>query len=281
MPIYPYTLVDVFTNRPLSGNPAAVVEGCGGLDAGPLCALMAELRLEGACVMNTAPWTLRFFAPTAEIPLCGHATLATIVALGLDSGSRLRTPAGTLDVWCDGGRAGFRLPRLPAATPVSPDRAADLAAAAGLAEAWLPGSTARLLHTPAPMLALELRDAACVDALRPSAAAVAASTAEAGAVALVVFAPDGPGRLCQRVFAPALGLEEDFGTGSASAALCLALGGRGLAIRQGDGGGRPARLEVDPDPGGGVWVRGAAVVVARGQIALPAGWDGAGTRREP
>ncbi len=273
MATYPYTLVDAFTDRPLSGNPAAVIEGCAGLDGRAMCALAAELRLESACVLGTAPWTLRFFAPASEIPLCGHATVATIASLDIRDGGRVETPAGSLYVWRDGVRVGFRLPGLPAATPLGEAEAAGLASRAGLGEARLPGSVVWRLQTPAPMLAVRLRGAAAVDALRPQSAVVAAAIASAGCIALVVFAPDGPGRLCQRVFAPALGLEEDYATGSASAALCLALGAGRLQIRQRDGGGRPSRLEVEAVEGDGVWVRGAAVVVGRGRLELPAGWD--------
>src|SRR5579862_1635330 len=71
--------VDAFTSQPFSGNPAAVC-----LLDGPLAtdawmqAVASEMNLsETAFVAPGDPLGLRWFTPTTEVPLCGHATLAS------------------------------------------------------------------------------------------------------------------------------------------------------------------------------------------------------------
>src|SRR6266498_3885517 len=73
-------VIDAFTDRPFAGNPAAV------------CLLDTELHLETAFAhplpaAADADWALRWFTPTAESNLCGHATLATAHALHSDRGT--------------------------------------------------------------------------------------------------------------------------------------------------------------------------------------------------
>src|SRR6201992_1891968 len=74
--------VDAFADRPFRGNPACVVEP---FDAWPDAAWMQALaqenaQAETAFLLNTAEpgrYGLRWFTPAIEVPLCGHATLAS------------------------------------------------------------------------------------------------------------------------------------------------------------------------------------------------------------
>ena len=80
----PIFCVDAFTSKPFSGNPAAVclLEGAG--DERWMQSVAAEMNLSEAAFLHKlgdAEYTLRWFTPTMEIDLCGHATLASAHAL--------------------------------------------------------------------------------------------------------------------------------------------------------------------------------------------------------
>jgi trans-2,3-dihydro-3-hydroxyanthranilate isomerase len=87
MPTYSLYQVDAFTNRPLGGNPCAVVFDCADLDDEVLLAIAREMNLSETSFV----WSMdgrfraRYFTPAEEIPLAGHPTIATIYAL-VDSG---------------------------------------------------------------------------------------------------------------------------------------------------------------------------------------------------
>ncbi len=76
----PFTQIDAFAERPFQGNPACVMPLRYWLDDAKLQKIAAENNVsETAFIVpiDTARWELRWFTPTLEVPLCGHATLAT------------------------------------------------------------------------------------------------------------------------------------------------------------------------------------------------------------
>lgn len=84
MPTYPFMQVDAFTNKPLQGNPCAVVFDAGSLNEMQMLAIAREMNLsETAFVLPSqiAPFRARYFTPAEEIPLAGHPTIATVYAL--------------------------------------------------------------------------------------------------------------------------------------------------------------------------------------------------------
>lgn len=84
MSSYPFLQVDAFTDRPLGGNPCAVVLDADPLDAATMLAIAREMNLsETAFVRQSrvADFGVRYFTPTEEIPLAGHPTIATTFAL--------------------------------------------------------------------------------------------------------------------------------------------------------------------------------------------------------
>ncbi len=99
-----------FTSDPAGGNPAGVVLDASGLDDAEMLAIAAELGYSESAFLTAPPqglgepgraFTLRFFSPKAEVPFCGHATVATAVALGERIGPGeliFATPAGTVPV---------------------------------------------------------------------------------------------------------------------------------------------------------------------------------------
>jgi len=84
MSIYPFMQVDAFTDRPLGGNPCAVLFETDGLTDETMLAIAREMNLsETAFVSQSkkADFGARYFTPGGEIPLAGHPTIATVHAL--------------------------------------------------------------------------------------------------------------------------------------------------------------------------------------------------------
>ena len=180
--------VDAFTDRPFAGNPAAVCV----LDAYPddaaMQALAREMNLsETAFLVRRADgdWDLRWFSPTVEVDICGHATLASAHVLWQDSfvgkgeAVRFHTRSGVLGAQPDGDWIELDFPAAPANDPL-----------------------------------VEVRDVASEDELR----ALKPDMAELEALeARVVYytAPGGEGfDYADRVFGPKVGIPEDPATGS-------------------------------------------------------------------
>ncbi len=71
--------VDAFSNRPFAGNPAAICWLEREADAGWMQAVAAEMNLSETAFVRRVEhgYELRWFTPTVEVDLCGHATLAT------------------------------------------------------------------------------------------------------------------------------------------------------------------------------------------------------------
>lgn len=205
--------VDAFATRRFTGNPAAVVLLDDYPDDALLQAVAAENNLaETAFLVPGAGdgYRLRWFTPTVEVPLCGHATLASgaVVLERLEPGRHhvvFDTASGPLTVARDAD--GYRMD-LPARTVTPVPTPPALAAALGV----VPVGTA---VDGGNYLAL-LATADDVRSLVPDLAAVARLD-RTGVV--VTAAGDGPYDLVSRYFAPAKGIPEDPVTGGAHCAL--------------------------------------------------------------
>ncbi|MGA4877025.1 PhzF family phenazine biosynthesis protein [Streptomyces lydicamycinicus] len=233
-------IVDAFTDRPFAGNPAGVCLLDQPADAAWMQRVAAEFNLsETAFVHRTAENTygLRWFTPTVEVDLCGHATLATAHVLHTtrsatpDAPLHFTTLSGALTARQHSqGAISLDFPAdAPTATPVPP----LLAEALGAEPQW----TGRARHD----LLVELQDAATVRDLTPDIAALADFSGRA--VIVTASAPnDTDHDFVSRVFAPAAGIPEDPVTGAAHCVLAphwaerlgrTALNGRQLSPRGG------------------------------------------------
>ena len=211
----PFTQVDAFTQRAFSGNPAAIIPLDEWLSDSLLQAIAAENNLsETAFVVpddsDGADYELRWFTPTVEIALCGHATLASGHVLLSNapwrSDMRFRTrQAGVLTVRRDEDQL-YHL-SLPAWRAVPCDLP-DIVAALGAK----PVET--LLYDTHYALII-LNSAADVRAITPDIAALRAL----GNLQIIVSARgdgDASGAdVVSRVFLPGAGIDEDSVTGSA------------------------------------------------------------------
>ena len=121
LPIYQ---VDAFTSRLFGGNPAAIVPfESQWLDDGTLQSIAAENNLaETAYIIRKSAgrYDLRWFTPTVEMDLCGHATLASafVIFKHLEPGlSRVAFERGPANSWSSARRAGCSRWTFPPASP--------------------------------------------------------------------------------------------------------------------------------------------------------------------
>jgi PhzF family phenazine biosynthesis protein len=206
----PFFQVDAFAERPLTGNPAAVMPLEKWLDDELLQAIAAENNLSETAFTipserDDADFDLRWFTPTDEVDLCGHATIAAGHALMAGQSLRFATRAGILIVT---RREDFLELDLPAAK-LSEVNEPELNRALGL-----PDSSAWLADGCNDAAIIELADEAAVRAVAPDFVALKKVPRMA-----VVTARGDRQDVVSRVFVPYLGIDEDPVTGSAHAAL--------------------------------------------------------------
>ncbi|HUI02082.1 MAG TPA: PhzF family phenazine biosynthesis protein [Acidimicrobiales bacterium] len=214
------TVVDAFTDRPFAGNPAAVAVVDAFPDEARMQAVAREMHLsETAFVVPRADGAhdLRWFTPSVEVDLCGHATLASAHVLG--GTARFHTRSGELA--CAPAGDGWIEMDFPAdvLTPEPPGSEAARQAAEAVGDT---GLVVRVARGRTDVL-VEMADAGALRALEPSWSAVAALAHRC----VIVTAPgDRPGIDCvSRVFAPNAGIAEDPVTGSAHCSLAVHWGG--------------------------------------------------------
>jgi|ERR1700678_610765 len=204
----PIFQVDAFTTRRFAGNPAAVMPMESFLADSTLQAIAAENNLAETAflVREGEDYRLRWFTPVTEVPLCGHATLASaaVVMERLEPGRNkvvFYSASGPLEVNRSGTSYAMNFPVRPSELVVPP---AGLAAALGA--------------TPVEVFANEFNYMAAfenVQALRELAPDMAA-LARIGRPGVIVTAPgEEPNDFVSRYFAPAKGIPEDPVTGAA------------------------------------------------------------------
>lgn len=255
--------VDAFTGQLFAGNPAAVCL----LEDWPEDSLLQNIAAENnlaetAYVIDRGDrFLLRWFTPVNEVPLCGHATLASAFVLRrLGHGGELRfeSKSGLLRV-DDGEEGRLRLDFPAFALQASPVTAAAVAQALGEMPAEVHGCDGTLMAVFA--------DGRQVRELRPDMAAVA-GLAPFGVIAT---APGEDGYDCiSRFFAPNEGIPEDPVTGFAHCILlpywAERLGRQRLLARQAS----PRGGEILGEIGSGrVYLQGHAVLYMEGMIRLP------------
>jgi PhzF family phenazine biosynthesis protein len=205
--------VDAFATTRFTGNPAAVVVLEHYLDDAILQAVAAENNLSETAFLVPAgdDWQIRWLTPRVEVPLCGHATLASawVVLERLqrdrDAVCFLTRHSGPLHVRRQGEGYAMDFPSRPT-TPVDPPPA--LAAALGTTPVEVRANAGNYLAV--------LASAAAVRALAPARDAIAGLDRDG----IIVTAPGDADYDCvSRYFAPRKGIDEDPVTGGAHCAL--------------------------------------------------------------
>ncbi|WP_435144088.1 PhzF family phenazine biosynthesis protein [Halobaculum sp. P14] len=284
-------LVDAFTTEPLAGNAAGVVPDADGLTDDQMQAVARELSVsETAFVLPSADADrrVRYFTPTTEVDLCGHATIATHAHLAetgaVDPGAHtLETNVGVLDVEVtDDGRVWMTqnspevyevdvdYDRVGDALGCDPNAFRDVGAELPVAYA-----TSGLPFLVVPVNFLER-----VGNMDPDFAAVEALAADhdaAGVYAFTFDALDAESTLHGRCFVPGAGVPEDPVTGTASGACGAYLDHFGafdgtadvMTFEQGHFVDRPGHVYVRAAGGRKPTVGGDAVTAFDGTIRVP------------
>jgi trans-2,3-dihydro-3-hydroxyanthranilate isomerase len=302
---YRFLTLDVFTDRIFGGNPLAVVPAAAGLDAERMQKIARELNLsETAFVFAPRDPAhtrhVRFFTPAMELPFAGHPTVGTAFALVATGEVALRDglaamvfeeEVGPIKVTVTGTAAGpvaaqFSAAKLPARGPEPPPvevlarllsiGAADiLATGADAPTAWSSG---------VPFLFVPVKSREAVGRARLDLGAWQDTIAGYWAPHVFPFTYETESQGTQvhaRMFAPAMGIQEDPATGAAATAIAGYLNARDRGadgtmrwrIEQGLEMGRPSLIEVEADRKDGaltaVRVGGPAVLVSEGTIEVP------------
>ena len=205
----PFFQVDAFAERPLTGNPAAVMPLERWLDDALMQRIAAENNLSETAFTvpserGDADYDLRWFTPTTEVDLCGHATIASGHVLIHGERVRFSTRSGILSVSRNGDLLELDLPAYEVGSGELP----------GLQEAL--GTSGELFtgeggNNSAIVL---LADEDAVRAVRPDFARLREFDR-----LVMVTAPGRDQDIASRVFASYHGIDEDPVTGSAHAAL--------------------------------------------------------------
>ncbi|MDX2217013.1 MAG: PhzF family phenazine biosynthesis protein [Oculatellaceae cyanobacterium bins.114] len=263
------TQVDAFTDQPFAGNPAAVVVLPSPQADSWLQNVACEMNLSETAFLLRQPdgFQLRWFTPTVEMPLCGHATLASAHVLWSEGHlapteqARFHTLSGMLTAQKQGDWIELNFP---------PKYANPVETPPAIAEALgVPCIRVSLTDPFAYVVEVESED--MVRSLQPNLTLVRSLPAEG---VIVTSRASTPGfDFVSRFFAPNLGIDEDPVTGAAHC--CLAtywgdrLGKTEFVAYQASA--RGGVLHVRYDPSGNpqerrVYLSGQAVTVLRGEL---------------
>lgn len=257
--------IDAFTDRPFRGNPAAVCLLDRERDAAWMQSVGAEMNLSETAFLLARQdgWSLRWFTPTVEVDLCGHATLASAHALWseslLDPGdeARFHTRSGLLtaclkDDWIE--------LNFPVTRETKSDPAPGLLEALGVSKPKYVGR-----NKFDYLVEVDSEDA--VRAVKPDHARLRQIPVRG--VIVTSRAANGKYDFVSRFFAPGSGIDEDPVTGSAHCCLtpywAEKLGRNDLVAYQASPRGGSLRVQLDGDR---VRLAGRAVTVLRGRLEV-------------
>lgn len=294
---YAFHIVDVFSATPFGGNQLAVLPDATGISAEGMQKIAREFNFgETTFVlpMEDSPNTyrVRIFTPRVELDFAGHPSVGTACALVMTRHVRLSEPVRlilqenvgpvTVDVTRRNGTFHGTLTLSGTIdAPTGAPSPTDLAAVLSIEPAEV--SHVFFAGAGVPFCFAQLRSNEAVDRATIDRAAWASTLARAWSPHLFFFAGDlrSGGTLYARMWAPALGIEEDAATGAAGAGLVGAMASKPaftgatyrLSIQQGVSMGRRSDLEVEARKSGNVVtsvsVGGAAAFIASGELEVP------------
>ena len=294
---YTFHIVDVFSSTPFGGNQLAILPDAAGISTEGMQKIAREFNfgettfvLPKTDAANTC--RVRIFSPRTELDFAGHPSVGTACALVMKRHVRLGDPIRlileenigpvTVDVTQRNGVFHGRLTlsgKIDA--PTGAPSPTDLAAVLSIEPSEV--SQSFFAGVGVPMCFAQLNSNEAVDRATINRAAWKATLSRAWSPHLFFFAgdPRDGGNLYARMWAPALGIEEDNATGSACAALVGAVasepdfGGTAyrLLIQQGVLIGRRSEMEAEARKTGAVVtsvsVGGATAFIATGEIEVP------------
>ena len=262
----PFTQVDAFATRPFTGNPAAVLVLEEPLTTEAMQLIASEMNLSETAFTGIGDdgerW-LRWFTPAVEVPLCGHATLATAhVLLGAEDADRLTfsSASGPLTVHRDGSRIRLDFPADPPTASPAPGGLLD---ALGCDD----GATALQARN---VWVVRVGGVDALTRLAPRFSALGDVDLGGGLGVAVTAAAHEGYDFASRFFAPWVGVDEDPVTGLAHTALtpywASELARSTMEARQLS---RRSGAMTVTLAGDRVHLTGVAVTVAEGEIVVP------------
>ncbi|GAA0517472.1 oxidoreductase [Saccharopolyspora subtropica] len=253
-----------FTTDPAGGNPAGVVLDADGLDDAAMQRIAAEVGYSETAFASPAGdhrYRLRYFSPLAEVAFCGHATVATAVALAERDGPGnlvFDTKAGSVRVRTQQrDTVVASLTSVPSSSrPATEDELGRALAALGWSVADLdPDWPPHVAYAGNDHLVLAARTRERLAELDYDFDALGDLMRDRGWTTVQLFWPENAGTVHARDPFPVGGVVEDPATGAAAAAFGGYLRATGrvreprrLTIVQGEDMGRRSELVVDVDP---------------------------------
>ncbi len=294
---YPFHLVDVFSSTPFGGNQLAILPDATGISTEGMQKIAREFNFpESTFVLpkndSANSYRVRIFTPRAELNFAGHPTIGTACALVMKQHARTVDPVRlileenigpvTVDVARrNGGFHGTLTLSGKIDAPTGAPSPTELAAVLSVEPAEV--NQVFFAGVGVPICFAQLNSNEAVDRAAINRAAWAATLSRAWSPHIFFFAGnlrDG-GKLYARMWAPALGIEEDSATGAACAGLVGTMaskpdfGGTAyrLSIQQGVAIGRRSEIDAEARKRGGVVtsvsVGGATAYIASGEIEVP------------
>lgn len=258
--------VDAFTTKPFGGNPAAVVPLETWLTDEVMLKIAGENNLSETAffVPENGKYHIRWFTPTVEVNLCGHATLATShvifneLKLETDTIKFHSDRSGELGVARDGDKLVLDFPSYPMTEIEHSD---ELAQAVGIVPA-------KVFESQGNMVFLRVESEEEIRALKPDFHALAQLLYDE----VIVTAPGKTSDFASRMFAPRIGIPEDPVTGAIHCSLipywAEKLGKDKLFARQVSARGGELFCELAGDR---VRIGGNAVTFLKGEIYVETG----------
>ncbi len=292
-------IVDAFTSELYAGNPAGIVLEADDLNDVQMQKIASELNLsetafvlkpEGKSENSNANYDfeVRFFTPTSEVELCGHATIATFYLLnklGKLSNDKTqfmqKTKAGLLDIRFDDGNVIMKQAKPQNINKeLSVDKLADVMNV-DVSDIGIEGVISgyklmpEIWSTGLEDILMPVKSLSILKNMQPDMKALAEYSNHLDVVGVHAFCFDN-GQIICRNFAPAFGIPEESATGTSNGALGGYLADKGYSggefeftVCQGDFMGRPSRIfvKINNNPVE-VWVGGKACVVMDGIINI-------------
>lgn len=292
--------IDSFTNEKFKGNPAGVITNADGLIESQMQKIARELNnSETAFVFSPDnkdyDVCVRYFTPTKEVPICGHATIAAHYARAIENNmdtSRIyqKSGAGILPVDIIRSGNNYRIVmtqgKIEFGALIEGEERKALLKALGVAEKDLNGECpVQIVSTGHSKVMVGIKSKTLLDRLLPDLKELIELSGRIGCNGYYVFTFDTGDKdilVCGRMFAPAIGISEDPVTGNANGPLGAYLVHHGLVehdgsgfvfnARQGEAIGRTGAVEVEVNIADmqpvKVKISGEAVIVFKTELTM-------------
>lgn len=292
--------IDSFTKEKFKGNPAGVVINATGLDDSQMLAIARELNnSETAFIFpsdsNDNDGVIRYFTPAVEVPICGHATIAAMYAKAISENLdscvlRMKTKVGVLPFAIHKKDDDYKIEMTQGSisfeSTFNKEIQSQIIAALGLKNTDIDKKCPiQIASTGHSKVMIGIKNNKTLNALKPNNSKLSGLSKIIGCNGYYVFTFDSTDKDCLvdgRMFAPAIGINEDPVTGNANGPLGAYLVHHGLVshngkkftfrIKQGEKMGRTGHMDVTVTIAKNqpkiIQITGDAVLVFKTEITL-------------